>query len=218
MLLYLLIGFLLLAPSAAIFLLRNNAGAAILAGSAAAAIILTRLPDVSGFQLFGLSAKLEQQSKQIDISLDQLQRLAGALAAANLDQLAMSGQMFSGLTTEAKFNVRDNIVANLRSLGLSEADITATQGVWIGVYSRLLLNVIEAKAEGAIKGSAAEIAKLPAADGKGVPSPDILKSYLRDHFAADEQLRTLADEYQNLWSTGDLKDPSVIPFNQQMMQ
>jgi hypothetical protein len=90
-----LILFLIIAPTAAV-IYKNAAGAAVLAATGAAALLFTRLPDISALTLFGLSAQLQKQSEQVQVTLTQLQRLATSLAEGSFDQLPFSGVIFVG--------------------------------------------------------------------------------------------------------------------------
>jgi hypothetical protein len=70
-----LIAFLIIAPTVAVFFQKNAAGAGVLAAVGAAALLLTRLPDISTFELLALKVKLEKQSQQVEVTLNQLQNL-----------------------------------------------------------------------------------------------------------------------------------------------
>jgi len=217
MIFVLLLVFLIAAPSIAIFVFKNNAGAGVLAAAGAAALLLTRLPDISNFELLGLKAKLERQSKQVEVSLQQLQKLAAALARANLAQIGMSGQLLAGLGTETKFQFHDQIISSLRDLHLSEEDIHDAQDVWIEVYGRMLLATISAHLEQRHKGAADAIAKLSKYPKTGLASPDAVNRYAAStQPAPDETLKELLKNYKSLIETGSMEKPELIPFNQQL--
>jgi hypothetical protein len=109
-----LFAFLIIAPTIAVFTKKGAPGAGIIAAVAAAALLLTRLPDISEFQLLALTVKLQRQSQQVEVTLQQLQKLATALAEGSLNELAFSGSIFTGMSTSDKFRVRDQIVQRLR--------------------------------------------------------------------------------------------------------
>lgn len=90
-----LLAFLIIAPTIAVFR-KHTSGAGVLAAAGAAALLLTRLPDISAFELFSLKIKLEKQSQQVEVTLTQLQKMATAFAQANLTELAMSGHPLVG--------------------------------------------------------------------------------------------------------------------------
>jgi hypothetical protein len=89
-----LLAFLILAPTIAVFTKRGAAGAGVIAAVAAAALLLTRLPDISEFQLLALTVKLQKQSQQVEVTLQQLQKLATALAEGSLNELAFFWEHF----------------------------------------------------------------------------------------------------------------------------
>ncbi|MGO8865351.1 MAG: hypothetical protein ACLQME_02510 [Alphaproteobacteria bacterium] len=132
-----LIGFLLVAPTIAVFR-RNTKGAAVLTVVAVSALLLTRLPDVSAFELFGMKAKLDRQTQEVEITVQQLRRLAAALGEASLNQIAMSGQMLTRITTAGKFVMRDNIINSLQNIGVPDDEILKVQGLWIHIYCTMI--------------------------------------------------------------------------------
>jgi hypothetical protein len=103
-----LLAFLIMAPTIAVFVRKNTAGAVVLAAAGAVALLLTRLPDISAFELFSLKIKLEKQSQQVEVTLTQLQKMATAFAQASLTELAMSGHILVGLDTGQIRNSRQN--------------------------------------------------------------------------------------------------------------
>jgi hypothetical protein len=85
----LFLAFLIIGPTVAILLKRGAASAGVLAAAGAAALLLTRLPDISTFELLALKVRLENQSRQVEVSIKALQKMASAFAKANLTELAM---------------------------------------------------------------------------------------------------------------------------------
>jgi hypothetical protein len=69
-----LLVFLIIAPTIVIMLRGGAASASVLAAVGVAALLLTRLPDIS-LALFDLTAKLEHQTQQVQVTLAQLRNL-----------------------------------------------------------------------------------------------------------------------------------------------
>jgi hypothetical protein len=208
-----LILFLIIAPTAAV-IYKNATGAAVLAATGAAALLFTRLPDISALTLFGLSARLQRQSEQVQVTLTQLQRLATSLAEGSLDQLPFSGVIFVGLSTREKFRIRAEIVESLKTLGISAADILKAQRGWIYFYD----NILEAQLEARVKEIQPdadvenEIKRLPKSDVEDLPSPDTLREWAKGKFLNDPKVTQLLKEYNNIWTTGAIEDPDLVPF------
>jgi hypothetical protein len=211
-----LIAYLIIAPTVAVFAFRQPALAFALIVAGATALIFTRLPDISSLKLYGLQATLERQIGKVQVTIEQLQKLAAATAKANLTQLAMAGQMMHGLNTDAKFGIRDQIIASLKEIGVSDADTHDAQEIWISVYGDMLLSEIEGEANKLLPSAADEINKLPEAPKYGTPEPATLEKWIADHNLSSSRLDKLVADYKLLWTTGSMKDPSVIPFNRVM--
>jgi hypothetical protein len=211
-----LIAYLIVAPTVAVFTFRQPALAFALIVAGATALIFTRLPDISSLKLLGLQATLERQIGKVQVTIEELQKLAAAMAKASLTQLAMSGQIMHMLNTDVKFGMRDKIIASLKEIGVSDADMHDAQEIWISVYCDMLVSDIAGEAEKLLPSAAEQINKLPEAARYGVPEPETLEKWLASHKLSSPRLDQLMDEYKRLWATGSMKDPSVIPFNRVM--
>jgi hypothetical protein len=211
---YILLTILILLPSVLVFL-KDYKGASIIGAVAAAAILFTRLRDISSFRLLGLAATLERQREQVEITLAQLQGLSASLARASFSELAFSGQVFVGISMAERFRVHDEIVANLMEIGLKSDDIMKTQRLWVYVYCDILAALIQ----GAIK------QLLPATDvenefkllhkekeGPRLPSPGTLRKWADSKNLSDTKIDRLLQEYENVWTTGTMKNPDLIPY------
>ena len=109
----------------------NNTAAGIMACVLASALLFTRISDIAEFSLWEVKVKLEKTVNEAKVTIDELRDMASAFAESNLDQMAMSGQLFSALNTERRFAVREKIVGSLRKLGVDDKDILKIQAVWI---------------------------------------------------------------------------------------
>ena len=212
---WVLIAYLIIAPTVVVFLLRRSALAFALVVTGASALLLTR-PDISSFGLLGLQATLERQIGKVQVTIEELQKLAAAMAKASLTQLAMSGQIMHMLNTDVKFGMRDKIIASLKEIGVSDADMHEAQGTWIDVYCDMLVSEIEAEAEKLLPSAPEEINKLPEAVKYGVPEPETLEKWFAYHKLSSPRLDQLMDEYKRLWATGSMKDPSIISSDREM--
>ena len=213
-----LLAFLIIVPTIAVFWKKSAAGAGVLAAVGAAALLLTRLPDISTFELLALKVKLDRQSQQVEVTLQQLQKMAAAFAQASLTELAMSGQMLFRTNTRQKFEIHEQIINSLKEIKISDDAILKAQGVWITVYCRMILDRIEGITTQLLPEVKAEdeIESLLKDAEHGLPLPNDVRNWIAAKSLKDPTLTQFSDEYENVWAIGTMKNPDLIPFNQSM--
>jgi hypothetical protein len=216
---WVLLTFLIVAPTARIFFWKDSAGASVLAAVGAAALLLTRLPDISTFELLTLKVKLEKQTQQVEVTIQQLQKIASAIAQASLTQLAMSGQMLLGINTEYKFKIRDQMVDSLKEIGVHDSDVLEAQAVWISIYGRMILDHLEGIVVRLLPNIpnekvVEEIEGLPKNPTSGLPLPKDVRNWIAAKSLNDAKLTQFLDEYEYMWTTGAMKKPDLIPSNE----
>jgi hypothetical protein len=214
----LFLAFLIIAPTLAILLKRGAASAGVLAAAGAAALLLTRLPDISNFELLALKVKLENQSRQVEVSLQALQQMASAFAEASLTDLAMSGQLLHSTDTRLKFLIHDEIIASLKEIQVTDDNTLKAQRVWIAVYCRMILDNVEGVAEKLLPTVKVEdeIEQLPKQKGSQLPLPEAVRNWAAAKSLKNDKLTQLLDEYQKVWTTGVMNAPDLILPNQVM--
>jgi hypothetical protein len=214
----LFLAFLIIGPTVAILLKRGAASAGVLAAAGAAALLLTRLPDISTFELLALKVRLENQSRQVEVSIKALQKMASAFAKANLTELAMSDQLLYGTDTRLKFAIHDEIIASLKEIKVPDDNILEEQRVWIAVYCRMILDDIEELAGKLLQTIKVEegIEQLPKQKGYQLPLPEALRNWAAAKSLKDDKLSQFLDEYQKVWTTGAMNAPDLILPNQVM--
>jgi len=199
---------------------KNNAGAMVAAASITAGVLLTRLPDISSVHMFGLAAELEKQQQQVQVTLDQMQRLAASLAESSFDELAFSGQSFIGLTSETKMKAHDKIVGSLKDIGLTQSQIKEAQEVWISIYCNMLFSLIGKRVQLDLPPSQATSAiphlKFDSDDDMN-PTLDSLKSWITSLHLHDKKIDQLVDAYASVSDTGSMQQPDLIPFGTAVM-
>jgi hypothetical protein len=213
----LLLAFLMISPTIAVFVNASPAGAGVLAAVGAAAILLTRLADISTFELSPLKVKLERQAQQVEVTLQQLQKMATAFAQASLTELGMSGHLLVHIKTRAKFEIHDRIINSLKEMKISDEEISKAQAVWITLHCRMILDSIEgivARLRPDVVNAADEMEGLPKESGRGLPLPEAVRNWIASRSLNDVQLFQLIDEYDKVWTTGTMKNPELIPSDQ----
>lgn len=193
-------------------------------GNASLATILAAFCAVMGnpdrfetmkFSISGIETKSREAIRQVQVTLLQLQNLAATLAEGNLTQLAFSGQVFVGISTAEKFRIRDQVVEQLRALGVKTDDIVKSQRVWINVYC----NILEGQIGAAVRKEHPEVdtknefVQLAKGDSKdGLPTPDALRKWVAQRSVDDPKIGELLTEYESVWTTGAMNNPDLIPF------
>jgi hypothetical protein len=117
-------------------------GTAVIAGVGALALVMTRLPDITLLDALGIRTELQHTINEANATIAQLRKLAVTIAEPELSQLAMSGAMLSELRFEYQYDQKKQIVDTMKSLGVSQEDITAALRVWTPATLRKLSNVI----------------------------------------------------------------------------
>jgi hypothetical protein len=211
-----LLVFFIVAPSIRIFLSGDVAGASVLAAVGAAGLLLTRLPDISTFELLALKVTLEKQTRQVDVTLKQLQKMAAALAQSNLTQLAMSGQKLSGISSEYKFEIRSKIIDSLKEIGIGDAEVLGAQVTWISVSARMIFDNLEEIATSLLPDVDVEqeLENLPRDPEYGLPSPKAVRGWITRKSLNEAALMRLVDEYEKMLESGVMTSPQLIPSNQ----
>jgi hypothetical protein len=177
---------------------------------------LLYLPQLDTFKAFGIEARMQNTLNRVEVSLQQLQKMAVAFASANLSEMTISGQMLSRLETNYKFELHDKIVASLRAVQVSDDDLAKAQEGWISVYCSMLLDSIEGKLNELLPntGAADAIEALPKDSTHTLPSPKAVKDWVSSKSLSDQYLNRLLSAYTSVWETGSTTDTQLIPFNQ----
>ena len=128
----------------------------------------------------------------------------------------MSGQVFSGTETTFKFKIHDQIITSLQEIKIPEDDISKAQRIRIYVYCDMILDRLGNTAAQLLPNVEAvdEIDKLPNDLERGPPTPESVWKWITAKSLNDAAVNGLADEYANVWATGTMRQPSLIPFNQ----
>jgi hypothetical protein len=184
---------------------------AVIAGVGALALVMTRLPDITLLDALGIRTELQHTINEANATIAQLRKLAVTIAEPELSQLAMSGAMLSELRFEYQYDQKKQIVDTMKSLGVSQEDITAALRVWTPATLRKLSNVI-AEAIGKTDKALGEKFREARIDAHENPvKPEVLREFLRDNHIAEKGVVELVDDYDHLFKTGEVRRPEVFP-------
>jgi hypothetical protein len=193
---------------------RNAGIAAILAAFCAIMGSPDRFKSLTFSPTTGIQMTARQAIQEVQVSIEQLRKLAASLAGGSFNDLAFSGQVFVGMSTREKFRVHDEMVARLQELGVVNADIKKTQHLWIYVYCDILEGMIVYRVKPYPNSEVVnEALQLPKdADMDGLPTPEVLRQWATSKSAKDPKIEEYLQEYNNVWTTGVMKNPDLIPF------
>jgi hypothetical protein len=199
---------------------RNAAIGAILAAFCAIMGGPDRFQSLTFSPTTGIQMTARQAIQEVQVSIGQLRKLAASLAGGNFNELAFSGQVFVGMSTHEKFRLHDEMVARLQELGVGDADIKKTQHLWIYLYCDILEGMIVYRVKPYPNSEVVnEALQLPnEADMDGLPSPDTLRKWVSSKSAKDPKIEEFLQEYDNVWTTGTMKNPDLIPFGASPMR
>ena len=184
-------------------------------------VFCTLMGNPDRFKKLSLSLKDGVQTEAWDtirearFTIEQLQRLATALGEASLNELAFSGQIFVGMTTEEKFRLRTQIVERLSSIGITTEEMKKTQRTWIYVYCGILKDMIEAAMMKRFPSAdiAGELRTLSSRGGQDrLPTPSALWNWLATRAPVDPYVAELIKEYDIVSKTGAMNNADLIPF------
>src|SRR5271163_2676832 len=140
----------------------------------------------------GVQAK--RAIEQVQVTIDQLQKLASALTEASLNDLALSGQIFVGMPTAEKFRLRDQIVERLKDIGVKSDGRLRAQHMWIYVNCSMIEQQIEGHITAVLHDADVqkEFSHLAESGGQyGLPPPDALKTWITAKDLRDPQVSGL---------------------------
>jgi hypothetical protein len=107
------------------------------------------------------------------------------------------------------------MVARLQELGVGDADIKKTQHLWIYVYCDIIEGMIVYRMKQPYPNNEVvnEALQLPKdADIDELPSPETLRKWVSSKSTKDAKIEEFLQEYDNVWTTGTMKNPDLIPF------
>jgi hypothetical protein len=140
---YIAIVYTLLVPLAAALLVGAGT-AAVLSLVGIVMIVITRIDDIELFKLWGLEARLRQKIDEASATVEQLKRLASAIAEPAISSLAMHDQMMRRLNLSYRHKMKGDIDHMLREIGVSNEKISEIGAVWNQMMAyRLARHVVE---------------------------------------------------------------------------
>jgi hypothetical protein len=208
------LAFLIVAPTLAIILRGGAAAASVLAAVGVAALLLTRLPDISSFALFGLTAKLERQSQQVQVTLAQLQDLGSVMGQILIESDAARGRLGSASSPAEHEALKQRILGSLKSIGVSDTElskIAASDRKWVLVD--YVIGILQSGTSRVPDNSKAEWNKAFAQYTQGgidqyaLLTPERLEELFSKFGVLGDHEKSLIDDYRDYLKTGTQRRP-----------
>lgn len=197
-----------------LFLRRPARNALISAGLAVFSAIMGS-PDRFQSLTFSPTSGIQMTAREIQevqVSINQLRRLAASIAEGSFNDLAFSGQVFVAMSTREKFRLHDEMAARLQELGVDDVDVKQTRHLWTYMYCDILEGMIVYRVK-PYPEAVTEALQLPKDAGMdGLPSPETLREWVKHNSVKDPEIDQFLQEYDNVWTTGKMKNPDLIPF------
>lgn len=95
-----------------------------------AAALLIRLPDVELFKVGPLEARLRQATARAEATIEQLQNVAVSLSRPALGAVMGQGRFAGGGLRRQQFDTREQVIVELRKLGLSQEQIRSATSLF----------------------------------------------------------------------------------------
>jgi hypothetical protein len=137
----------LVAPALMYFLTRATAPATLALTAALGFTALTRIDELAELSLGPLRAKMRETIAEAAATIDQLRQVAVTSSRAILTDL-MAANFMSGMTLRKRFELHDEIIAALDSIGASEAQKELARTEWkkgiTVIYHRAIRKAVRA--------------------------------------------------------------------------
>ena len=183
--------------------------------AAAVLILASQLDRVTELSFAGATAKLQEKLAEADATLGEARELLEALSKTVLTDL-IANDFAVGMPTRNRFDLHDEILGSLRSMGLSRAQLENVDRDWRrGVallFTRLfdlMLNnrLDEDPRSGAERHAlAAELRDLAdIRDNWMVGTPNQYRSFFRNHDLLSEEIGGWISDFEHYNRTGDLR-------------
>lgn len=207
------------APAAWIWTEWKGAGFAILWGLLL--ILLGRFDRVTQFSLgaAGLMVQMQQKIDEAAATLKQVQRLAASTSHALLTSL-MADEFMDGITMGKKLELRDRVIAELKSLGLSESDLRQVEADWrkgaMVTYWRRIGDLVQKEMNAAkrshddVNSFAADYQNLLDYKSWTAPAPDQIQTFLQGRGLASTVALEWIGEYRHYVSTNEMRRPDEL--------
>jgi hypothetical protein len=208
------LAFLIIAPTVAILLKQGAAAAGVLAAVGAAALLFTRLPDISSFALFGLTAKLEHQSQQVQVTLAQLQNLGSVMGQILIESDAARERLGSAPSPAEHEALKERIVGLLKSIDLPDKELSkvaTSDRKWVIVD--YVIGILQSGASRVPDNKKAEWSNVYAqytqggVDEYATLTPERLEEIFSKFGILDDHEKSLIDDYRYYLKTGTLRHP-----------
>jgi hypothetical protein len=186
--------------------------AGVVLAASALLLVASQIHRVTALSFGGAEAKLDQKVAEADATLNELREAMATFSQAMLT-VSMANEFMDGLPTRKRFEQHDLVMASLRDLKLTSAQLSKADSGWRQglaiMYHRLFANVVThqlASSENSNQERSAIVSRLHKLGDFNTwtsPSPAVLRDFLKKEGVYNAELEQWLEDY--FLTTGELR-------------
>jgi hypothetical protein len=204
------VAFVLVAPTAIAIMDRPGAWIALLCGSFVT--LVAKLDSLAELSMGPLRAKMRETIAEAAATIDQLRDVATSITSAFLTQL-IAGSFMGGMSQRGRFQMHDDLLDQLRSLGVSNERLEQADKGWrlgVGViYHSIIETKImrDATPSNSIRQNAIAqaLAKLLDFPNLQASTPEAYERLAREHDLLTPNVQPWIDDYRHFVRTNEIR-------------
>lgn len=178
---------------------------------------IERFEVLKGLGVEARTRKLDDAITQANATVEQLRDLAAAVSQVTLTEL-MSSSFFDGATLATRLSLHDKLLATLKKLDLSSAQMEEADSNWrkgIGViYHRIIHHHLEQRKERNHRNFEAPKEALEAAkdfqtllkfEEWAAPAPGAMEAFINERNLMTSELQEWIDDYKHFLACGEIR-------------
>lgn len=195
-------------------------GIIVVAGAIVLAFI--NIDRIEYFKGLGFEAKMKKAIENVNATIEQLRKVATTSSKATLTGL-MADNFMDGTTLETRLTLHDQLISNLKDIGVSSAQIEEADEMWkrgVGVIfhrgirhtleGRKEKNQINTTADQVVLEASREFQDLLQFDEWKAPSSDEMRHFIEGKGLMNSEIEDLLNDYKMFETTGELKRREVF--------
>ena len=208
---------------AAIFGWNGKTGAmALIVVAGAVTLFFLNISKFRRFKAGTIEAEMKQAVEDAHATIEQLRNVAATSAKATLNSL-MAGSFMSGSSLKNRLEIHDELISNLKSIGVSTAQIHEADEMWKRgvciIYHRGIKHEVGRRKERnkintdvgpEVHEAEREFQDLLNFDEWKAPSSEEMKTFIENKGLLNDRCKELLDDYQHFEKTGEIKRKEVF--------
>jgi hypothetical protein len=174
--------------------------------------LVAKLDNLAELSMGPLRAKMRETIAEAAATIDQLRDVATSITSAFLTQL-IAGSFMGGMSQRSRFQMHDDLLDQLKSLGVSEERLQQSDAGWRLAVGVIYHSIIETKImrdatpADSIRqnGIAQAFAKLLDFPNLQASSPEVYERFARDHDVLTPNVQPWIDDYRHFVRTNEIR-------------